>query len=69
MCVVDGSLTSCSARLPVYTLVVGALFPATLVGWSLPMLLQPRVVAGGPVRPSNTTNTASGGGGAAPAAS
>jgi ferrous iron transport protein B len=30
-------LTSCSARLPVYTLVVGALFPATVVGWSLPM--------------------------------
>lgn len=30
-------LTSCSARLPVYTLVVGALFPPTLVGWSLPM--------------------------------
>jgi ferrous iron transport protein B len=30
-------LTSCSARLPVYTLVVGALFPPTVVGWSLPM--------------------------------
>lgn len=30
-------LTSCSARLPVYTLVVGALFPATVAGWSLPM--------------------------------
>jgi ferrous iron transport protein B len=30
-------LTTCSARLPVYALVVGALFPETLPGTSLPM--------------------------------
>jgi ferrous iron transport protein B len=36
-------LTSCSARLPVYTLLIAALFPTTVMGW-LPV--QPLVLAG-----------------------
>jgi len=35
-------LTSCSARLPVYTLVIAALFPATLPGW--PLAVRPTVL-------------------------
>ncbi|MCO4748264.1 MAG: ferrous iron transport protein B [Proteobacteria bacterium] len=30
-------LTSCSARLPIYTLLIGALFPATIQGFPLPV--------------------------------
>lgn len=37
-------LTSCSARLPVYTLLIGALFPATVAGWPLP--LRPTMLFG-----------------------
>jgi ferrous iron transport protein B len=36
-------LTSCSARLPVYTLLVAALFPATVAGW---VPLRPLALAG-----------------------
>lgn len=37
-------LTSCSARLPVYALLVGALFPAQIAGWPLPV--RPTVMLG-----------------------
>ncbi len=37
-------LTSCSARLPVYALMIGALFPATLAGWPIPV--RPTVMFG-----------------------
>lgn len=37
-------LTSCSARLPVYTLLIGALFPVTLEGSSIPV--RPAVLLG-----------------------
>ncbi|MCB9681508.1 MAG: ferrous iron transport protein B [Alphaproteobacteria bacterium] len=37
-------LTSCSARLPVYTLMIATLFPATLPGWGLPV--RPTVLMG-----------------------
>ncbi|MEQ1502159.1 MAG: ferrous iron transport protein B [Myxococcota bacterium] len=36
-------LTSCSARLPVYTLMIAALFPATLLGW---IPVRPLALAG-----------------------
>jgi ferrous iron transport protein B len=37
-------LTSCSARLPVYTLIIAALFPATVMGW--PFDVRPTVLFG-----------------------
>jgi len=37
-------LTSCSARLPVYTLIIAALFPATVAGW--PFDVRPTVLFG-----------------------
>ncbi len=39
-------LTSCSARLPVYTLMIGAVFPPTLVAFGLDLPMRPLALVG-----------------------